>query len=102
MSFPFQEQSFRQHQGERRESFQVKNKMLLWLSLAAMLMSAVLLIAPANASVTSHCTHCTAVDSTGATVTATCHVRPIDGCFCPLTGTITFNNCQFIGATHPQ
>ncbi|HLJ25414.1 MAG TPA: hypothetical protein VKY85_01770 [Candidatus Angelobacter sp.] len=72
----------------------MKKKMLLLGSFGAMLLSAALLVMPADASVTSHCTGCTAIDSTGATVTSTCHVRPIDSCFCPLTGTIISNNCS--------
>lgn len=62
-----------------------------------MLLSVALLVVPANARVTLHCTSCTVIDSTGATVTATCHVRPVDSCFCPLSGRIISNNCQFIG-----
>lgn len=76
-----------------------KKKMMLLLgSLGAMLLSVTLLMAPANGSVTSHCTSCTAIDSTGVAVTSTCRIRPVDSCFCPLTGKIIANNCQFVGA----
>ncbi len=75
----------------------MNKKFLLLGSFAAMLFSAALLVKPANAGVTSHCTSCTAVDATGVAITAACHVRPIDSCFCPLTGKIIANNCFFIG-----
>lgn len=70
----------------------MKNKALLFGSLAAMVLSAVLLIVPAQAF-TPHCTSCTAVGANGVAVTANCSVRPIDSCFCPLSGHIVFNNC---------
>ena len=71
----------------------MKKKMLLLVSIVAVLLSGALLIAPANASVTSHCTSCTAVDSNGNSVTSRCRIAPVDSCSCPLTGKITFNNC---------
>ena len=80
------------HSGEEREP-DVKKRMLLFASFAAVILSLALLITPAGASVTSHCTSCTAIDSTGAKVTSTCHVAPIDACFCPLSGQIISNNC---------
>jgi hypothetical protein len=85
-----------------RENFHVKKKMLLLGSLGAMLLSAALLVVPANAAIGSHCTHCTAIDSNGVSVTAVCHVRPVDACFCPLSGRIIQNNCFFIGGAQPK
>lgn len=70
----------------------MRKKMLLLVSVGAMILSVALLIAPANAF-TPHCTSCSALDSNGNTVTATCHVRPVDSCFCPLSGQIISNNC---------
>jgi hypothetical protein len=95
-----QPSNHRPKNGQER-GFAVKNaqkKILLLGSFGAMLLSATLLISPANAGILSHCTSCTAISATGAHVTATCHVAPIDACFCPLTGTIVKNNCQFVGA----
>lgn len=72
----------------------MKKKMILICgSIAALLISLSLVIAPANASITSHCTSCTAIDGAGNLVTSGCHVAPIDACFCPLTGKIVTNNC---------
>lgn len=71
----------------------MKRKMLLLASIAATLLSSVLLIAPANA-VGFICTDCSGIDSNGHKVKANCQVQPIDSCFCPLSGTITQNNCR--------
>lgn len=70
----------------------MKKKMLLLVSVGAMVLSAALLITPAKAF-SRNCTTCTGLDSKGNTITATCEVRPIDACICPLTGTITNNGC---------
>jgi hypothetical protein len=85
----------RMSQTETRESenLEMKKKFLVFGSFGAMFLSVMLLFAPAKASVTSHCTNCTGIDSNGVTVTSTCRVRPIDSCFCPLTGKIIQNNC---------
>lgn len=72
----------------------MKRKMLLLGSIVATLLSSVLLIAPANAGAAFTCTDCTGVDSNGHKVKANCQVQPIDSCFCPLSGTITQNNCR--------
>lgn len=79
----------------------MKKKALLFVSFAAMLLSAALLITPAGASITSHCTTCTAAIG-GSTITANCQIRPRDACVCPLSGQIVSNNCLFLGATKPQ
>lgn len=76
-----------------RENSDVKKKILLLVSLGAMVLSAALLTTPASANFTSHCTSCTAIDSSGNTITSGCHVAPIDACFCPLSGHIISNNC---------
>jgi hypothetical protein len=73
----------------------MKTKSLVFGSLGAMLLSVMLLFAPAKASVTSRCTSCTAMTATGK-VTAKCQVQPIDSCVCPLSGQIISNNCSFI------
>lgn len=70
----------------------MRKKMLLLVSVGAVILSVALLIAPANAF-SPHCTTCTGLDSSGNPITATCKVRPIDACICPLTGTITNNGC---------
>lgn len=71
----------------------MKKKMLLLVTIAALVCSFALLISPASASVTSHCTSCTGLDANGNQVTSTCRVAPIDACFCPLSGHIISNNC---------
>jgi len=77
----------------------VKKKALLFGSVAAMLLTSALLMTPANAQgILRHCTSSTAVTSAGTKVTSKCQVAPIDACFCPLSGTIISNNCQFVGA----
>jgi hypothetical protein len=81
-----------QRKVRKRESY-VKKKVLLLVSVCAMILSLALLMSPASASVTSHCTSCTALDSNGNAVTSTCHVAPVDSCFCPLSGKIIQNNC---------
>lgn len=78
-----------------RENSDVKKKILLLVSLAAMVLSAALLTTPASANFTSHCTSCTVIDSSGNTVTSGCHIAPIDACFCPLSGKIVKDNCLF-------
>ncbi|HLJ26292.1 MAG TPA: hypothetical protein VKY85_06250 [Candidatus Angelobacter sp.] len=74
--------------------------MLLLGSFAAMLLSAGLLVIPANADITSHCTDCTKDEGTFVIVSA-CKPTGVDGCFCPLSNPTT-NNCFFIGAEKPQ
>lgn len=78
-----------------RENSDVKKKILLLVSLGAMVLSAALLTTPASANFTSHCTSCTVIDSSGNTVTSGCHIAPIDACFCPLSGKIVKDNCLF-------
>ncbi len=89
---------------KRAESgnFDVKKKMLLLGSFAAMLLSAVLLVMPVNASVTSHCTDCTKLINGTALEVATCKPTGVDGCFCPLPPPLFSNNCFFVGADKTQ
>jgi hypothetical protein len=71
----------------------MKKKMLLLGSIGAMLLSAALLVMPANAAITSTCSGCTFLDSNGNLVTVACKVRPIDLCSCPVIGNLVRNNC---------
>jgi len=73
----------------------VKKKMLLFGSFGATLLSAALLLMPVKAHATPHCSICTKVEG-NIQIVAACRPIGIDGCACPLTGNITFNNCHFI------
>ena|ERR1700694_915057 len=78
-----------------KERFDMKKKMLLFGSFGATLLSAALLLMPVKAHATPHCSVCTKVEGNVQT-TAACRPVGRDGCACPLTGNITFNNCHFI------
>ncbi|HEY6350577.1 MAG TPA: hypothetical protein VI636_14315 [Candidatus Angelobacter sp.] len=76
--------------------------MLLLVSVVAMILSAALLITPANASITSHCTDCTKLVAPTVVEVAACKPTGVDGCYCPLPPPLLSNNCFFIGGDKPQ
>jgi hypothetical protein len=86
----------------KKERIDVKKKMLLLGSFGTMLLGVALLITPVNASVTSHCTHCTKQVSPTVVEVAACKPVGVDGCMCPLPPPLSFNNCFFIGAQHQK
>jgi len=88
--------------GRKREPEVKNNKVLLLGSFAAMILSAALLITPARASVSSHCTNCSKLINGTTLEVADCKVTGVDGCFCPLTPPLFSNNCFFVGADKPQ
>lgn len=63
-------------------------------SVGATLLSVALLITPAAAVGTPHCTVCTK-DLGTAVIVSACQPVGVDGCACPLANPTT-NNCHFI------
>lgn len=80
----------------------MKKKALLFVSVVAILLSVVMIIAPASASVTSHCTDCTKLVGPTVVEVSTCRLVGIDGCECPLPPPLLSNNCFFVGAQHQK
>ncbi|HLJ29742.1 MAG TPA: hypothetical protein VKY85_23745 [Candidatus Angelobacter sp.] len=75
----------------------MKKKMLLLGSFSAMLLSAVMLIMPANASAGSSCTSKGCEQNSGHLLFASCEAVANGGCVCPLPHP-TFNGCALAGA----
>jgi hypothetical protein len=83
--------------GQKRESLDMKTKMLLFGSVSAMVLGTVMLIMPANASVSSGCASKNCEQNTGHLIIASCQAVANGGCACPLPHP-TFNNCVITGA----
>lgn len=78
----------------------MKQKMLLFGSSGAMLLGTLMLIMPANASVSSGCASKGCETIAGHVQFASCEPVVNGGCVCPFPHP-TFNNCVLSGAERP-